>query len=108
MLNDITSVRSWSKVNSGLSKMYRADVLHKFAVIQHFLFGSLLPFTREPSLTAEDEAALRTAHESDHDHCNKELPCCSNAIRFPSAVGAGTGAAHRVPNADPLIGMRRP
>ncbi|XP_074654394.1 serine/threonine-protein phosphatase 2A activator-like [Tubulanus polymorphus] len=39
---NISAVPYWSKVNSGLIKMYKADVLSKFPVMQHFLFGSLL------------------------------------------------------------------
>jgi len=38
----ISSVKSWGKVNSGLIKMYKAEVLSKFPVIQHFVFGTLL------------------------------------------------------------------
>ncbi|XP_052790746.1 serine/threonine-protein phosphatase 2A activator-like [Mya arenaria] len=39
---NISAVPHWEKVNSGLVKMYKAEVLAKFPVIQHFLFGSLL------------------------------------------------------------------
>jgi len=39
---NVSGVQLWSKVNSGLFKMYRAEILNKFPVIQHFLFGSLL------------------------------------------------------------------
>lgn len=39
---NIAGVLNWNKVNSGLIKMYRAEVLDKFPVIQHFLFGSLM------------------------------------------------------------------
>ncbi|XP_071450733.1 serine/threonine-protein phosphatase 2A activator isoform X2 [Hetaerina americana] len=45
---NISAVASWSKVNGGLIKMYKAEVLAKYPVIQHVLFGSLLPF--KPSL----------------------------------------------------------
>ncbi|KAI0225305.1 Serine/threonine-protein phosphatase 2A activator [Lamellibrachia satsuma] len=44
---NISGVRLWSKVNSGLFKMYKAEVLSKYPVIQHFLFGSLI--TIQPS-----------------------------------------------------------
>lgn len=40
---NISGVPHWPKVNSGLIKMYKAEVLAKFPVIQHVLFGSLLP-----------------------------------------------------------------
>ncbi|KAK6196227.1 hypothetical protein SNE40_001492 [Patella caerulea] len=39
---NVSGVPNWSKVNSGLIKMYKAEVLCKHPVIQHFLFGSLL------------------------------------------------------------------
>ncbi|XP_057183580.1 serine/threonine-protein phosphatase 2A activator isoform X1 [Triplophysa rosa] len=39
---NISDVPSWSKVNQGLIRMYKAECLEKFPVIQHFKFGSLL------------------------------------------------------------------
>ena len=42
---NISAVPVWSKVYSGLIKMYRAEVLSKFPVMQHTLFGSI--FTLE-------------------------------------------------------------
>lgn len=40
---NISGVPSWSKVNAGLMRMYKAEVLGKFPVIQHVVFGNLLP-----------------------------------------------------------------
>lgn len=44
----ISAVGSWSKINQGLLKMYKKEVLAKFPVIQHVLFGSLFPIRRFP------------------------------------------------------------
>jgi serine/threonine-protein phosphatase 2A activator len=46
---NISAVQLWSKVFTGLIKMYRAEVLCKFPVIQHSLFGSI--FTLEKAST---------------------------------------------------------
>ncbi|GAB2284991.1 hypothetical protein Dimus_019446 [Dionaea muscipula] len=42
LLDDISGVPSWNKVNSGLLKMYRAEVLEKAPIMQHFLFGWII------------------------------------------------------------------
>lgn len=44
MLNDISNVDNWEKISSGMLKMYKGEVLDKFVVIQHFLFGDCLSF----------------------------------------------------------------
>uniref|UniRef100_A0A069DRY4 Serine/threonine-protein phosphatase 2A activator n=1 Tax=Panstrongylus megistus TaxID=65343 RepID=A0A069DRY4_9HEMI len=38
---NISGIASWDKVNTGLLKMYKGEVLSKFPVIQHVLFGSV-------------------------------------------------------------------
>ncbi|PIK57857.1 putative serine/threonine-protein phosphatase 2A activator-like [Apostichopus japonicus] len=39
---NISGVMHWTKVNSGLIKMYMEEVLGKFPVVQHFHFGNLM------------------------------------------------------------------
>ncbi len=55
-LFDMSSVADWSKVNKGLMKMFQAEVLHKFPVIQHFLFGSLLSLDIPEAMQHEAES----------------------------------------------------
>ena len=44
MLDTISNVPIWDKVASGLVRMYEDEVLKKYVVVQHFYFGSVLPF----------------------------------------------------------------
>lgn len=55
MLHDISGLGSWEKINAGLLKMYKGEVLDKYPVIQHFLFGSVL--TLEPARRQAHAAA---------------------------------------------------
>lgn len=85
VLNFTSQVKTWDKVNTGMIKMYRAEVLGKLPVIQHFMFGSILqwdgPLAAPPS--AEDE------EHRGHAHAKGEATwgdCCG--IPVPSVFGA--------------------
>ncbi|KAJ5773353.1 hypothetical protein N7457_008249 [Penicillium paradoxum] len=50
MLFDISGIQAgWGKINKGMIKMYNAEVLSKFPVVQHFPFGSLFSWERDPN-----------------------------------------------------------
>jgi hypothetical protein len=53
MLNDISTVPSWEKINSGMLKLYEGEVLKKLPVIQHLMFGSLFRCSWTPSQSGE-------------------------------------------------------
>jgi len=45
MLWNVSATPSWSKINTGMLKMYKQEVLAKQPMVQHFLFGSILDYT---------------------------------------------------------------
>jgi len=47
ILDSIGNVVHWQKVNDGMMKMYKAEVIGKYPVMQHFLFGTLIEWKKE-------------------------------------------------------------
>jgi serine/threonine-protein phosphatase 2A activator len=87
MLDDISAVKTWAKVNEGMRKMYKAEVLGKLPVIQHFLFGSILPYEGPPAPQASaDDPHSGHSHAHGGQGANGWGDCCG--IPVPSAFGA--------------------
>ncbi|KAF9166706.1 hypothetical protein DFQ26_007163 [Actinomortierella ambigua] len=80
VLFEISGVPGWPKVNSGMIKMYKAEVLHKFPVVQHLLFGSLLPWRPADH---PDQLAATTA--DDHPSSAAGSSASSSSTGGPTA-----------------------
>lgn len=68
MLNDISNVPEWARVCSGLMRLFQGEVLKKLPVIQHIVFGQLIPCTWKVPVSATAAPAIAasspTAEES--------------------------------------------
>ena len=97
MLDDISGAKNWGKVEQGMRRMFVKEVLGKLPVMQHFLFGSLIPAAEEMGKeedavgvlegekTGEDVVADKEAVRHIHDG-NGWGDCCG--IKIPSTVAA--------------------
>lgn len=98
MLDDISSAKNWEKVEGGMRRMFVAEVLKKLPVMQHFLFGSLIPAVEEmskeeelgvPSEENEEEGGEVVVMQDGMRHVhqmNSWGDCCG--IKVPSSVAA--------------------
>ena len=86
MLNDISNLASWSKVSSGLLRLFEGEVLNKRQVVQHFVFQTLFAADWIPSQLAPIQAPTENFREP-------TIPL----TRAPWAAGGATPPPTRAP-----------
>ena len=114
MLDDISAAKNWGKVEAGMRRMFVKEVLGKLPVMQHFLFGRLIPADDRMGTAADADAnEVKNAEDGNEvvmqdgmKHVHQQSAwgdCCG--IKVPSSIGAtqemkkksGTEGLRRVP-----------
>ncbi|KAL8913769.1 MAG: hypothetical protein Q9171_001503 [Xanthocarpia ochracea] len=102
MLDDISGAKSWEKVEQGMRRMFVKEVLGKLPVMQHFLFGGLVPAAE--GMSKEEELGVKPEEEEKEGgemvvepdgvkHVHRDDAwgdCCG--IKIPSTVAAAQEA----------------
>ena len=104
MLDDISGAKSWLKIVEGMKRMFVKEVLGKLPIMQHFLFGALIPAAEgmgKRSAEEEETQAARMTHVRDHGHeADYWGDCCG--IKVPSTIAAGEEMRKRLGSAGGL------
>jgi serine/threonine-protein phosphatase 2A activator len=97
ILFNISGIKDgWGKINKGMLKMYDAEVLGKFPVVQHFPFGHFFKWERDPE-------AAKSAGPSVHSQ--QQPPSLGTATNTSSAPGTAAPWAQQTSSSQPQTGM---
>ena len=92
MLDDISGAKTWEKVEQGMRRMFVKEVLGKLPIMQHFLFGTLVP--AEEGMSQDSRLHVGqggAAEQNGHTHNDDQWgDCCG--IKIPSTVAASEEA----------------
>ncbi|KAL2023462.1 hypothetical protein VTK56DRAFT_2458 [Thermocarpiscus australiensis] len=96
MLDDISGAKNWAKIEAGMRRMFVSEVLGKLPVMQHFLFGSLIPAAEGMS---EQEQMGVKGEEDEEEGGEVEVYDDKNGVRHVhQASGWGDCCGIKVPS----------
>jgi len=88
ILFDISGIKDgWGKINKGLIKMYEAEVLGKFPVVQHFMFGNIFKWERDPDARVVQQSTHTTSQS-----LRSPMAGVDGATTARPSAGVGTAA----------------
>jgi serine/threonine-protein phosphatase 2A activator len=97
ILFNISGIKDgWGKINKGMLKMYDAEVLGKFPVVQHFPFGKFFKWERDP------EASTPTGPSV---HAQQQPASSGTGVGGNNSTVTAAPWAHQMPSSQPSSGM---
>ncbi|ODV96651.1 hypothetical protein PACTADRAFT_39631 [Pachysolen tannophilus NRRL Y-2460] len=82
MLDDISGVKTWSKVEEGMFKMFQGEVLNKLPIVQHFFFGNIIKCPQGISEARTNDDESLPVHSHFGDSCGIKVPAAFGAAEF--------------------------
>jgi serine/threonine-protein phosphatase 2A activator len=97
ILFNISGIKDgWGKINKGMLKMYDAEVLGKFPVVQHFPFGKFFKWERDPDAATPNGPSV---------HAQQQPSSSGAGVGMNSSIGTAAPWAQQTSNSQSQGGM---